>query len=290
MARSEGAGEEGGSGYNAGTADRDRVLSKKDRRPCYRYGNYPRYYSYRVGPSMEDHRLAALRRGIFEGKRCVDVGCHEGMVSLSLGAAYESMGSIAECQNKEQGVRADATYHTSTAVQCRTEWMIGIDIDPALVRRARAKLFALKRSRESYIEAAKDSLQRVRFYAGNIACGQPASALQEEWADVVLMLSVVKWIQLNNGDDGLRRAFETARNTLKPGGALILEPQPMKSYRQAFKKQRMPQEAYENFRRMAITPERLREFLLNTIGFRSCEELKAGELRGFDRDLSIYRK
>lgn len=27
----------------------------------YRYGNYDRYYGYRVGEAMEDHRLSALR-------------------------------------------------------------------------------------------------------------------------------------------------------------------------------------------------------------------------------------
>ena len=85
------------------------------REKSYRYGNYDRYYGYRVGETMEDHRLEALRDEWFRGKRACDVGCNDGLFSLSLVGAF----APASC--------------------------VCLDIDGDLVRAAQRKLEALRR-------------------------------------------------------------------------------------------------------------------------------------------------
>ena len=69
------------------------------------------------------------------------------------------------------------------------------------------------------------------FFQANFVpeCDEFLEIVRPEY-DVVLCLSVTKWVHLNHGDEGLKRFFRRIFLTLKPGGLFILEPQPWSSY------------------------------------------------------------
>ena len=78
----------------------------------YIHGNYHRYYGYRIGQAFdEDPRVALFERHWFAKKRCMDVGCNEGIVTLGIAMKY--------------GTRS----------------MVGVDLDEHLIRRACTYVF-----------------------------------------------------------------------------------------------------------------------------------------------------
>ena len=288
---------------------------------CFRYGNYHRYYGYRVGETLEDHRVAHFRDEWFAGKRVLDVGCNEGLVGLSI------------------------------AVRCKPAKMLGVDIDPHLVKKAREKLARLKRAAERLARERKEDERRKEKEDGtksgvaSVANDAPRDPIRSpktrprsenetetentharladaaealnavsfsrcdvtapeedernkglfarESLDAVLCLSVTKWIQLNRGDAGLKRLFMDVHESLTPGGVFIVEPQPWRSYRQAFKKQRMPEETRAHFLAIALRPSLYAEFLRTTVGFERVTTLRDADMHNaseFDRTVLLCVK
>jgi 2-polyprenyl-3-methyl-5-hydroxy-6-metoxy-1,4-benzoquinol methylase len=71
------------------------------------HGNYHRYYGYRLGKAFEeDPRLGLMEKQWFHKKRCLDIGCNEGIVTLSIAKTFG------------------------------TKSMTGIDLDEHLIKRA----------------------------------------------------------------------------------------------------------------------------------------------------------
>uniref|UniRef100_A0A182WD20 RNA methyltransferase n=1 Tax=Anopheles minimus TaxID=112268 RepID=A0A182WD20_9DIPT len=108
--------------------------------------------------------------------------------------------------------------------------------------------------------------------------------------DLILCLSVTKWIHLNYGDVGLKIAFKRMFNHLRPGGKLILEAQNWASYK---KKKKLTATIFENYKRIEFMPSRFHDYLLSPeVGF--SHSLPLGIPRhlskGFRRPILLYIK
>jgi 7SK snRNA methylphosphate capping enzyme len=255
-------------------------------RPNLGYGNYPAYYGYRQAHGDRvDSRLFYLKQEWFQGKTILDIGCNAGLLTLDVAMLFEP-----------------AT-------------ITGIDIDPSLIRKAkktlkyRGSLVHPKLGTEDRLEYFPQSCLEVFGPVPRIVSdtGQASSLfpnnvyfqvgdwlskelLSQEKFDVILALSVTKWIHLNHGDSGIKRFFQKCFSQLSPGGHFILEPQPFSSYSKKAAKGSMQ----ENLKNIKLLPdEGFKELLLSpSVGFKDCVLLgqSHNSSKGFQRPLYMFTK
>ncbi|KAK4052798.1 hypothetical protein OIV83_002085 [Microbotryomycetes sp. JL201] len=94
--------------------------------------------------------------------------------------------------------------------------------------------------------------------------------------NVILALSVTKWIHLNGLNDGLFQFFRRAYETLLPGGVLILEPQMWSTYAKSVKTNPSLKANYDKLKNEAGWKAEAGDFervLMNEIGFDKLDKL-----------------
>ncbi|KAF1847590.1 S-adenosyl-L-methionine-dependent methyltransferase [Cucurbitaria berberidis CBS 394.84] len=257
------------------------------------WGNYTDYSGPSKLPGSATHvldprlnLLAALIPGLFAAKSCLDIGCNAGSVSCQLAFDFHA-----------------AAVH-------------GVDIDPKLAAQAE-KLLALRASRlrpptndsehvvdyfpmsavlthgyriEPESEASRSSSSasalsnwpRVKFFSADwvVATNQSISGPY----DVILALSVIKWIHLEHLDQGLRIFFHKCSSSLKPDGYLIIELQTWDSYEKAVRPSKGPH-FNSNLHLLKYRPETSFDDLLAEEGLYLCASSTA-----LPRRISVYRK
>lgn len=230
------------------------------------YGNYNRYYGYRNSSVSEDVRIIAFRActELFADKEILDVGCNDGAVTLTV------------------------------AKEFRPKFITGLDIDKDLIGAARKQLAAVKRKNivNNNTDKATDTFpNNVAFKQCNYVLDDARLLeLEQSQFDTILCLSVVKWIQLNFGDAGLKLAFKRMFRQLRSGGHLILETQNWKSYK---RRKNLTPQINEHFKSIKLFPNTFTEYLLSDeIGFEQCANMDLPEhiVKGFQRPIQIFRK
>ncbi|KAF2993448.1 hypothetical protein E8E13_001848 [Curvularia kusanoi] len=257
------------------------------------WGNYTNYTGPSRAPGSATHVLDArlnllttLVPGIFAAKTCLDIGCNAGNVSCQL--AFD--------------------FHAASVT--------GVDIDPKLVAQAE-KLLALRSSRvrpptgdsghvvdyyplsavltHGYRVEPKNSVSRTSSSATTASDWPHVQFVSADWVasadraisdpcDVILALSVIKWIHLEHLDEGLLNFFRKSADCLRPGGHLVIELQTWDSYEKAVRPNHSPH-FQENLKQLVYRPETSFTALLSGLGLTLCAS--SAEL---PRRLDVYRK
>lgn len=225
-------------------------------------GNYTGYHAFRFGKDGMDPRVEAMKEEWIQGKKILDVGCNEGMVTLCLADRFQ------------------------------IKSILGIDVDGKLIKKARRNLYeARKRSKKRRLDTIEEDvkpLKEVSFSSRDIV----EYEMEDESLDTVLCLSVIKWIHLTKGDEGVRNVFQKIQRLLVPGGWLIFEPQPWISYRQAFRKGQVDASKLVPLKDLTFHPNQFVSHLVNELGFKLMDEIRdlgTGK-RSFDRVLYAFQK
>lgn len=217
-------------------------------------GNYAAYYGYR----QNDKRIEILSELDLESKRVLDIGCNSGRILVEL------------------------------LKKSNPALMLGIDCDRTLIKKAWNHLsleFSLHKpyTKEPYFPLSCPlTLGSIPHpQVAKFKCLDICADTLEGNFDVVLCLSVTKWIHLDYGDEGIKNLFGKVFQCLNVGGVFILEPQLFKSY-----KKKSKSEFYESIK---LFPEAFPEYL-RQLGFEFIETKYTGETGGFDRPIHIFRK
>lgn len=240
-------------------------------------GAYKQYYNRRSGDSCtgEDDRLPLVRTILEKISRphILDIGCNDGSLTIAIA-------KIGPCQ------------------------IVGIDIDAKLVNRARNTVrdFVLSSRREPSIAGMGCDTTKAQTDEDNVfpynatfrcedVCDEGARTVAEKGKyDVVICLSVTKWIHITHGDEGIKRFFTTIRNCLNENGCMVLEPQLSKSYKKARKRGQAPKEM--TLDKIKLRPEKFKDYLLAEGGFHHMEMLRdvRGKGQAFNRPVMAFFK
>ncbi|KAI0700777.1 Bicoid-interacting protein 3-domain-containing protein [Cytidiella melzeri] len=266
------------------------------------HGNYHGYYSKR--PISEDSRLELIPTTLFRDARVLDIGCNEGWITCQIAqskaarkvvgvdiddtlirAAWKRRRAVWSTQEpareEEEAVEASKPLPKEPQLEETSQIRQGV-LEPDYFPSSCEHMFGplpipLKKHLDTFPH-------NVVFYTADWVNNEIPEDSEEY--DVVVALSVSKWIHLNGGDDGLMQFFRRVYAALKPGGTFVFEPQEWDGYAKA---KRMSHTLKENGNKLQIRPERF-EDILTQAGFSPPEHLGRPGEGGFRRPIDLYRK
>lgn len=244
-------------------------ITPSHRNKQFIYGNYNRYYGYRyTEKDTDDIRVKAFEgyRELFDGSDILDVGCNDGSVT------------------------------TAVARKFAIKSITGIDIDRNLIDAAEKRL--IRNIQVNNNNDKIDSNTNVEIYSNlkfrhcnYVLNSDDLLEFEEVKYDTILCLSVTKWMHLNFGDAGLKRAFKRMYKQLKENGVLILEAQNWKSYK---RRKSLTPDINAHFKDIQLKPDQFHDYLLSEeIGFASSFVINLPQehsINGFKRPIIAYRK
>lgn len=283
--KEEREGKEEGQGAGKQTAPQEPpVFNPKGGQYCY--GNYDKYYGYRnSGVFEEDPRLGLLRREWFSGRDCLDIGCNTGQVTIRVARDLHPRRMV--------GIDIDSKLINMAWKNLHRHYMPAKMPDgkpfPISLTLARGPV-ALMTSCGAQAEGDRAFPHNVHFMQGNyIPTSDEGAESQEPEYDVILALSLTKWVHLNWGDAGIKRLFQRVYRHLRPEGKFILEPQPFNSYT---RKKKLTPTTYQNYHSIQFFPKQFHSYLMTEVGFTGYKFLGTphNKSKGFRRPLHLYIK
>jgi 7SK snRNA methylphosphate capping enzyme len=301
--------------------------SEKEEKPHFpfmanleqQHGNYKSYY--RKKRIDTDERVNSFSSDWFIGKKCIDIGCNEGdvtmklaqkllpnfIIGIDLDPRMIDAASAALKRAKLEAVRATAAYDSSISIDKKD--ISYTKRNPFLPRSIQ---LTKKPVPLPSVPSSSSSSSSSSFIVENIVSTVPSSSTSCSTGlfpdnvafvcknvidfisstakyDVVTCLSVTKWIHLTEGDSGLIALFQIIYQLTSPGGRAIIEYQPWSSY---LNNKKTSPTTLRVFDTLKIRPEDFELLLTRDVGFRIEARLGANlsEAKGFKRPILVLIK
>lgn len=239
--------------------DNKQPPKKRPEKSKYQYGNHCSYKGFAALTENNDVRLRVFKQYpyLFQNKDVLDIGCHAGHVTLAIGRMLNPKSVLGV--DIASNLISMANHNSSLFVKIPTE-KPNNSVAPKTSetnastckkkknnRRDRTKASGFypisfgitykgiprlpKQNNDQSSTAQNDVFpNNVNFKTMNYVETDDVNATEAQQYDLIICLSVTKYIHLNFGDAGLKGAFKKMFNQLRPGGKLILEAQNWASY------------------------------------------------------------
>lgn len=252
------------------------------------YGNYNRYYGYRNPQCCQDVRLKCFRKEWFTGKDVLDLGCNVGHITLTIAREFSPhviMGIDIDT-SLIQAAKNNLRYYVKTPFSVPGTSGKGMDF-PMSFSVTSGPLAAPVLGTGENLSFPHNVIFKQENY---VPSSSEVLSKQKSMYDLILCLSLTKWIHLNWGDEGLKLMFKRIFLNLRPGGKFILEPQPFSSYK---KKKNLTEKIRSNYDAIRFRPEHFIDYLLSdSVGFATFEvlEIPQHKAAGFQRPMYLLTK
>lgn len=253
------------------------------------YGNYNRYYGYRNPHCSQDLRMKCFKKEWFEEKDVLDLGCNVGHVTLTVARDFKPriiMGIDIDT-SLIKAAKNNLRYYVKTPVSTPGTSGRGVDFPVSFSVTSGPLAAPVVVNSDENLSFPHNVIFKQENY---VPSGSEVLSKQKPMYDVILCLSLTKWIHLNWGDEGLKLTFKRIFLNLRPGGKLILEPQPFSSYK---KKKNLTEKIRSNYDAIKFRPEHFVDYLLSdSVGFATFEvlEIPQHKASGFQRPLYLLTK
>ncbi|KAA8498147.1 putative RNA methyltransferase At5g51130 [Porphyridium purpureum] len=212
-----------------------------------------------------DERLDLLKEEWVRGKRVLDLGCNDGTFVYDLVARFQPRS------------------------------VLGVDIDRALIDDAKKRRKNMRRrwrqnsGRTGEAKSSTDPLLCVHFCCEDIISPDAKWAQHAGAYDLVLLMSVTKWIHLHHGDAGIKQVFKNVANVLAPRGVFVLEYQRWSTYR---RKANLSTEVHQNYKSIRLRPEVFDTYLEHECGLKPGPPIRPRGVTGqpYNRPMLSFRK
>jgi 7SK snRNA methylphosphate capping enzyme len=257
--------------------------------------------------NFKDSRINHLEDEWFKNKRCLDIGCNDGTLTVLIAhhfqpkliegididyqlikIAIKNVKHILRNKVLKDVISSDsgdfATKSTnidkiiSEIDSMPKSFIHSLNYNDKLFLERKEKLFNISNERDCILD-------NVMFMKENYV----SEIKEDETYDLIMCMNTAKWIHLNYGDVGIKLLFYNVNKQLRKGGIFIFQFQNWKSY---IKRQNLSKTILTNFSKIKFKPENFNSYLENIYKFQLIGKNipPSNSKKNYDRPIYVFKK